>query len=263
VLSVIRASLIRTGRGFDRAAKICAAFAAATLRMRDIRSDTEHKWGRFYALDSDIDRGLFPWEEHLIERAVSPGARILVVGSGTGRDLIALSAKGYDVCGVDPAAAAVAIARDACSRRGITAAHIHGYYEDVAVPAPFDVIVFSNLCYGCIPESSRRVEVLRKAKGELAPRGRILVSCVWNSQRRHSRLFDLVKLGARLRRSDWHPEAGDVLDPMPTGRPRFHYEHLFVAGEVEAEAAAAGLRVVYQDRSRFDYWLLVLAAEVT
>ena len=260
VLSFVRASLIRTGRGFERAARVCSSLAASTLRMRDLRSDTEEKWGRFYALDADIDRGLFPWEAHVVDRFARAGDRILVIGSGTGRDLIALSAKGYDVCGVEPAAPAVAIARDACSRRGIPATTVHGYYEDVIVPGTFDIIIFSNLCYGCIPESRRRIDALRKAKGELSAGGRILVSCAGNLQRRRSRLLEVVKLGTRLRGSDWHPEDGDIIEPMPAGRPRFHYEHLFVAGEMEAEAEAAGLRVIYRDVSSFDYWVVALTS---
>ena len=262
VMSLVRASLIWSGRGFGRVARICNGLAASTLRMRHLRTDAEHDWGRFYTDDADIDRGLFRWEEHLVERFVRRGDRILIVGSGTGRDVIALSARGHDVCGVDPAAAAVAIAREACSRRGIVATLVCGYFEDAVLPGPFDVIVFSYLCYGLIPEARRRIDVLRKAKGELAPGGRILISCVWNAERRRSRLFALVQLGARLRRSDWHPEEGDVIDPMSSRQPRFHYEHIFVPGELEAEAAAAGLRVLYQDRSSSDYWLLVLTAEV-
>lgn len=101
-----------------------------------------------------------------------------------------------------------------------------------------------------IPKSRRRIDVLRKARGNLAPGGRVLISCVGHRERRHSRLFELVKIGARLRRSDWQPEEGDIVYPMMG--PRFHYEHIFVPGEVEAEAAAAGLRVIFRDESSFD-----------
>jgi SAM-dependent methyltransferase len=262
VLGFVRGALLRTGKGFELAAKVCASMAASTLRMRDIRLHTEDNWGRFYALESDINRGLFEWEEHLVQRFVRPGDRILVLGSGTGRDLIALAKDGHEVCGVEPAAAAIAIAREACSRRGVSATLVHGYFEDVSLPGAFDVAAFSNLGYGYIPESTRRIDVLRKAKGLLAPGGRILISCVANPERRRSRLFELVKVGTRLRRSDWRPEDGDVLHPMPSGKPRFHYEHIFVPGEVEREAAAAGLRVLCSDKSTSDYWLVVLSAEV-
>jgi hypothetical protein len=90
--------------------------------------------------------------------------------------------------------------------------------------------------------------------------GRILVSYVGNHHRPRSRLIEIAKLGARLRQSDWHPEQGDILHPMPTGRPRFHYEHIFVPGELDAEAAAAGLRVIFHDDTSFDYWIAALAA---
>lgn len=256
---VVRSSMLRVGRGFDVAARVCASLAAATLRMRDIRSDTEHKWDRFYTLDVDIDKGLFPWEQHLIERFVNSGDRILVVGCGTGRDLIPLSAKGHEVTGVDPAQQAVALARAACRRRGVAADIIHGYFEDVGLSTPFDVIIFSNLCYGLIPESKRRIEALRKARAHLTGGGRILISYVGNLRRRHSRLLELMKVGARLRRSDWHPEEGDIVHPMLSGPPRFHYEHIFVPGELQAEAEAAGLRVSFHDDTTFHYWLAVLA----
>ncbi len=258
-LRIFRASLIHGGKAFDLGARICATFGAATLSMRDLRSGAEHEWDRFHTLDADIDRGLFQWEEFLVNRYVAAGDRILVVGSGTGRDLIALGAKGFDVCGVDPAATAVALAREACTRRGITARLIHGYVEDVPLPGPFDVIVFSYLCYGLIPESGRRTGVLRKAKAALAPGGRILISCIGHRERHHPRLFEVVKLGARLRRSDWQPEDGDIVYPMLG--PRFHYEHIFIPGEVEAEAAAAGLQVIFRDETSFDCWLVVLAAQ--
>jgi SAM-dependent methyltransferase len=263
LVRLLRASLVSSGRGLERAARLCGSLAASTLRMRDLRSDSEHEWGRFYAHDPDIDRGLFRWEEHLVERFVRPGDRLLVVGAGTGRDVIALSAKGYKVCGIESAPDAASIAREACRTRGIEATIVCGYFEDVTLPGSFDVIMFSYLTYGYIPEASRRTDILRKATSALAPGGRIVISCVWNPERRPSRMFGLVKLGARLRGSDWQPEDGDVIDPMPTGPPRFHYEHIFIPGEVEREAAAAGLRVVYDDKSTSDYWLVVLSAEVS
>jgi SAM-dependent methyltransferase len=258
--NVARNSLLRIGRGFDLAARVCASLAAATLQTRDIRSDTEHSWGRFHALDADIDRGLFAWEEPLVRRFVNSRDRVLVVGCGTGRDVIALSARGHVVTGVDAAPAAVALAREACARREVAAKIVHGYFEDVALSERFDAIILSYLCYGYIPESSRRIAVLRKARTLLAPGGRVLISYVGNRERRRSKLFALVQRGARFRGSDWHPEEGDLVHPMLSGRPRFHYEHIFVPGELQTEAAAADLRVIFHDDASFDYWIAVLAA---
>jgi SAM-dependent methyltransferase len=253
---LVRAALARGTKAFDLAARVCSALGAATLRRHDLRAGTEYEWGQFHTLDEDIDQGLFQWEEFLVERFVNTGDRILVVGAGTGRDLIALGARGYEVCGVDPAPIAVAIAQAACRRRGIAAQLIDGYFEDVSLPGPFDVIVFSYLCYGLIPESRRRIDVLRKAKSTLRAGGRILISCVGQRERRRHRLFEIVKIGTKLRRSDWQPEDGDVLYPLSGAR--FHYEHSFVPGEIETEAQKAELRVMFRDDSSFDCWLVVL-----
>lgn len=257
--SVVRTVMLRLGKGFDLAARTCASMAAATLRLRDIRSDTQRTWGRFHARDEEIDSGLFFWEEKLFGRFVHPGDRILVIGCGTGRDLVALGARGHRVTGVEPAAPAAALAREALRRRGVDAEIVQGYFEDVAISDVFDTIVFSYFCYGYIPESRRRIEVLRKASARLAPGGTILISYVGNPQRRRSRLFGLMQRGARVLRSDWHPEQGDVVQPMLVGEPRFHYEHIFTPGEIDAETGAAGLRLIFHDESSFDPWVVALS----
>ena len=257
--TLVRGSLLRVAQGLDFAARTCAWLAAAFLQMRDIRSDAEMSWGNFNTLDADVDRGLFWWEELLVNRFVKPPDRILVVGCGTGRDLVALSARGHHVTGVEPAPAAVARAREECARRGVAATVVHGYFEDVVLTTPFDMIILSWCCYGYIPESARRIDVLRKARALLTPGGRILLSYAGNRERHRSTRFAFIERAAWLRRSDWHPEEGDVIHPIFTGRPRFHYEHIFAPGEVEAEASAAGLRTIFHDDSSFDLWVAVLA----
>jgi SAM-dependent methyltransferase len=259
IVGVVRTSLLRAGRAFELGARVCSSLAAATLRLSDIRSDTEVNWGHFHTFDAEIDQGLFPWEQHLVERFVRSGDRILIVGCGTGRDLIELSAKGHEVTGVEPSALAVDIAQAACLKRGVAAEIVQGYFEDATLSDRFDVIMFSYVCYGYIPESVRRIDALRKARTLLAADGRILISYTGNHRRRSSRLIEVMKVGTRWLRSDWHPEQGDVLHPMSNGQPRFHYEHIFVSRELQTEAAAAGLRVIFDDDSTFDYWLAVLA----
>jgi hypothetical protein len=52
---------------------------------------------------------------------------------------------------------------------------------------------------------------------------------------------------ARLARSDWHPELGDVIAPADGGWTQVNYEHQFRDGEFEQEARAAGLTVVFHE----------------
>jgi SAM-dependent methyltransferase len=89
---------------------------------------------------------------------------VLIVGCGTGRDVIALARRGHRVVGVDPAPRAMAIARAACVRHGLTVDLIHGFFEDVDIPGRFDVVMFSYLCYAYMPLSSLRTQALAKAR---------------------------------------------------------------------------------------------------
>jgi SAM-dependent methyltransferase len=91
------------------------------------------------------------------------GDDVLLVGSGSGRELVALVGGGYHVTGVEPARRAVATCRRQLEMRSLTADVIEGFFEDVALPRRFDVIIFSGCCYDFIPESRRRIAALRKA----------------------------------------------------------------------------------------------------
>jgi len=174
-------------------------------------------------------------------RFVTRDEEVLLIGSGPGRDLVALVADGYRVAAVEPARRATATARRQLERHGLSADIIEGFFEDVALPRRFDVIIFSGCCYSFIPESRRRVAALRKAGDHLNARGRILVSYMTGPPS-HPTLIQLARLASKVTGSDWHPEPGDVVLPVDPRRPLFHYEHPFTPGELESEASAAGLR---------------------
>jgi SAM-dependent methyltransferase len=157
---------------------------------------------------------------------------------------VALVGGGYHVTAVEPARRAVVTCRRQLEMRGLEADLIEGFFEDVALPRRFDVIIFSGCCYNFIPESRRRIAALRKAADHLAPRGRILLNYM-TGQSGHPLLIQLARFAATVTRSDWRPERGDVLLPVGPARPLFHYEHPFGPGELEAEALAAGLRAAH------------------
>src|SRR5438874_8622456 len=185
-----------------------------------------------------------PWEQALYDRFLKPDDRILVVGCGTGRDLIALLKRGHRVEGLDAALRAVALARRMLEQEGLHAELHTGAIEAVALPGSFDVFTFSWFCYSYIPQAATRIGVLRKVKAHLNPGGRILISYIPAEQPR-SLPITLTRFMIRLTRSDWHPEPGDVIGPATTNRNVLHYEHQFSEGELETEARAAGLAVVF------------------
>ena len=147
--------------------------AIGLLHLSDLRSGIERTWSTFLTEDADIFSGLFPAELKVVLQFVRPSDHVLVVGCGTGRDMLTLLDMGCRVTGVDPSASTLTIARRVVDGLAST---IHGFFEDVVLDDRFDVIDFSWYCYTYIPGSRRRVDVLRKAARHLAPDGRVLVS---------------------------------------------------------------------------------------
>jgi SAM-dependent methyltransferase len=241
-LRLVTVALFRLGRLFARATRVFNHLAAGTLRIRELRVGIEHTWEQFSARDADIAAGLMCWEEELVARFVDPDDDVLLVGSGPGRDLVALAGQGYRVTGVEPARRAIATARHHLEKRGLTADIIEGFFEDVALPHRFDVIIFSYCCYSFIPGSGRRIAALRKADAHLTDGGRILISYL-SEESGHPLLIQCARLAAAVSGSDWLPERGDIVHPVHTTQPLFHYEHPFRPGEIDSEASAAGLRV--------------------
>jgi SAM-dependent methyltransferase len=247
-LRLVTVALFGLGRLFGRASRVLNHLAAGTLRIRDLQVGIEHSWEHFGGRDADIAAGLAGWEEELVARFINPDDDVLLVGSGSGRDLIALAGMGYRVMGVEPARRAIATARHHLETRGLCADIIEGFFEDVALPRRFDVIVFSYCCYSFIPGSRRRIAALRKAGGHLTAGGRILVSYL-SEPSGHPALVQCARFAATVSGSNWRPERGDIVHPLHPTQPLFHYEHAFGPGEIDSEVVAAGLRLT--DRRDF------------
>ena len=257
--ALVRAVLLSAARWLDRARAVCLSLGLGTLRIHHLRAGIADTWRSYNVDDEEIASGLDANEKEVIARFVKPGDRLLVVGCGTGRDVIPLARMGCDVVGVDPVPEAVISARRMLSSLRLTAEIIEGYLEDVEVPGLFDVILFSNLCYSYFPESQRRTTVLRRAGTQLSADGRILVTYLTMRQPFQTRMLACLQFAARVSRSDWQPEGGDHLNPISSSRAGFGYEHFFGPGDLEREAIQAGLRVIPHDQHPLARPLLVLA----
>ncbi len=242
------ALLWTAARALELSGRAAMHLAAGMLRLHDLQRAIPEAWASFGRNEHAILSGLLPWEAELYGRFLKPDDRILLIGCGTGRDLIALVRRGHDVVGLDPAPGAVALAHRMLAREGLSAELYTGGIEAVVLAGSFDAVIFSWYCYGYIPQSANRVGVLRKLKGVLNPGGRIVLSYLPAEAPPRRLPIGLTQLVAALTRSDWRPEPGDTISVASGNRGAMYYEHYFTDGEMENEAGAAGLTVVFHER---------------
>lgn len=233
------------GRACERAARLWFYAAAGLLTLDDLRRAALRQWREFAAMQPESDTAFLDWEEGFYTRSLRAGDRVLLVGCGSGRDLIALLGLGCRVEGLDPVPECIAAAAQRLARRGLTAPLHTGWVETMTLDTVYDAVVFSWDCYGLIQHRATRVRVLSAVRRHLAPGGRVLLSYVAAGRPPRPLLIGLARAVARLSGSDWRPERGDVLVPTDASPAGAHYEHHFRRDEIEREVQAVGLRVVF------------------
>jgi SAM-dependent methyltransferase len=243
---------------FDRTARACMYAAAGSLTFAELRRAIEADWRTFNDDEESMNAGLFPAEQRFIDQHVAAGSRILLVGSGTGRELIALATGGFRVTGVEPVPRTLDLCRRVLASRRLEADLRAGYIEDVVLDCDlFDVAMFSFFVYSLIPASSRRIATLKKVARAVKPDGLILVSyMVDGAPSPH-----LTRIGrgvGAITRTDWRLEPGDAVYRTSPGALRF--EHIFTRHEIDEELEAAGLK--HLEASPFASYPYVLARPI-
>lgn len=243
-------SLVALARTLDRGITACTFTAAGLLRFDTLRRHMGENWRHFglTQAEPDVAAGLFPWEQRFYGSFVKARERVLVVGCGSGRDLVPLLEQGCRAEGLEPVPECAALARGRVERRGLRAEVHTGDITTAVLHGRFDVVIFSWLCYSYIPGRASRVAVLRKVKEHLAAGGRVLISYVLAPPSRRRLPWQLARLASQLSRTDWRPELGDVFIARPDTR-RIHYEHQFQPTEIEGEAREAGYDVAFHQSS--------------
>ena len=240
-MKTARAVLDRVTRAVERLHGTLTYVSAATLPLQALRSAQEAYWSDFALQDDDIDRGWFTWERDVAARILRPGMRVLLVGCGSGRDLIEMVQAGCHVTGVDMAQGPLRRAREKLTAHALEARLIHGWIEELPLQDSYDGVWFSWLSYSLIPMAARRVETLKRLSAHLLPGGVVVLDVLRNPPR--TRAVALARFAGRLCRAGWSLEPGDVIKHMP-GIDNYSYQHVFAQGEAEREVGAAGLSVV-------------------
>jgi SAM-dependent methyltransferase len=241
----------------QKAANGCLWIAAGLLQRADLQAASEARWRQFGKSIDEIDSGLDAFEQGLYSQLLGTSDRVLVIGAGTGREVLALRRLGYDVTGLEQVPQLVEIARQHMAQRLVDAPFEVGTIESTRLTGPFDAVIFSRGVYSFLRGSRARIAALCRIGTMLSSRGRILISYYENA-RGSSWGPRLARLGARLGRSDWRAERGDVFSRDHHAAHVLRYEHLFQAHDVAGECGAAGF-VVTKEGSMYHALRFALA----
>ena len=199
------------------------------------------EWGEFRQDREEVLRGLFDWEHQVFTKALPPSGRLLLIGSGTGRELIALASRGYHVTGIDPSARALATASRLLEEQRLEAALVEGFFEDAEIRESFDAVVFTHRAYGLIQGRRFRIAALRKAAQLIESGGGPVILSYLVGTGMHPVRRTAAAASARLLRRDLSLEPGDELFARQAGG--FGFEHHFQPVDVASEVAEAGLTI--------------------
>jgi SAM-dependent methyltransferase len=239
--------LFRVARLFDLLSRGLFSLAVGTLQRADLEHMSSAVWEQFGSDGEVASAGLMGWERAVFAEFVKPTDRILIVGSGSGRDLLALSKAGHQVVGVEPSPVPVERARRLLRDNGYSVDIVATRFDHAELPGQFDVIVFSWLCYCYILGAAERSAALSKARAHLNPDGRIVISYIEVDRPQTSRGTTLARFSSYLTGADWRAERNDNFVP-DVGRDLYAYQHSFGPGELQNEALAAGLSVLGKRR---------------
>lgn len=231
-------------QAFQQAANACMYAATGLLRWDEFRAATLRCWDAYNAAQDESEASLDGWEREFYGAWLRPADRVLLIGCGTGRDLIALLEAGYhQVTGLDPSPVAVERAALRVAHRGLTTRLVCGDVVTADLGTEYDAVIFSPTAYAYIPHAAARVTTLARLRRQLASDGRILVTYL-TRPRPSPRGLHVAAWVSRLAGGGWHPEPGDYLAREWYGPRLVRYEHAFTPEEILQECEAAGLQVV-------------------
>ncbi len=222
------------------------AVAAGTFNQRELEEARVRHWASFADEHHSRKQGLFPWEARLYKQFLKPGARLLVVGAGSGRDVLCFLREGCVVTAIDESADALRSLERRLAQAELSARVEPASIADFESDERFDLVIFSWLAYTLIPTKPARLSALRRSAQVLAPGGAILVS--YKPGKGSPRLGQLARAVAGLVGGARSEDFEEFNFSGPASLPRVYHSRFYTAEEIEEEAADAGLSVLDHHR---------------
>ncbi|PSL41614.1 methyltransferase family protein [Planomicrobium soli] len=153
-----------------------------------------------YDLDKPVGSS-FGDVEFYMERLASCKGRILEPAAGTGRLLVPLLEKGFQVDGFDVSSDMLAICRENCRKRGLAANLFKAEMETFSVDEKYGAIVIPTGTFLLLHEREKSLQALKNFHHHLAAGGKLIVDVFLPSE------LELDRPSIRK----WDTENGDVI----------------------------------------------------
>lgn len=168
---------------FDRVSRLCDGLVPALIRPSDLNSLTRKSYDEYYSKEDPSvafeqqNSGLEQWETQVFNTYHVNRGRMLVLGSGVGRESIAIARRGVVVVGVDANYLAVRTAIHFAKTMEVRALFlVASFLELPFAAASFDFVLLTNVMYSAIPDASARQAWLRGLRHVLKPNGQVILS---------------------------------------------------------------------------------------
>jgi len=249
-------SLLKIGRRVER---IGRGLAVASFTRDETFDLSVAEWEAF-GDDNPLEQW-FAWEADILARHVRPGDSILVVGAGSGRDVLPFLAAGYDVTALDITPRALDTLKERARTRGFTLTTVHASIVDAELaPRAFDVALFSWFSFSYLQGRAGRRAALSRSEAALRPGGRIILSYpVRVGGRAVAPPASLIVRAAARLLGGLLAETGDEAIVSGTAaRPAVFFTHPFAPSEIEDEVKETGFSIVFHERPNPDVGVMVL-----
>lgn len=202
-------------------------------------TDTE---GMFFS-EAFNREGLFVWEEEALNKYFRRQGRLLVIGAGGGREVIALRKKGHGVDGFECNPKLVGFANGLLKKEGLEPdVKVVPRDKGPGLVGSYDGIIVGWGVYMLIRGRQQRIEFLKALRGGAKAGCPVLLSFFYRavSEGRYARIARIANLiKALLGRKDLVEEGDDLhLRYIASS-----YVHYFTQDEVRGELESAGFRL--------------------
>ena len=168
---------------FNRVSRLLEGLVPAVLPPSQLNALTRESYVDYYSKVSTKEdlpqKGdeLEQWETQVFNTHHVDAGRMLVLGSGLGRESLAIAQRGVTVVGVDTNDLAVRTAVQFAGRMGARAHFsIASFLELPFASGSFDFVLLTDVMYSAIPDASARQTWLTGLRHVLKPNGLVILS---------------------------------------------------------------------------------------